>query len=251
MSRAARLLDLLQALRNRSTPVSGQDLAAELGISIRTLYRDIATLQGRGADIQGEPGTGYVLRPGFTLPPLMFSADEIEALVLGSRWVAARSSDSRLSSSAEQALSKITSVLPADLRDRVEATNLLVPQSTNADSIDAAEIRLAIRDERKITIGYRSLEEVVSSRTIWPFLIGFSRRPVSSPAGASCGRIIAISASTGLKPSNASPSAIPNAGPSCCGNGGPFTRPSEADRHCRKLTVAAPKVTSIKRRRSL
>lgn len=173
MSRAARLLDLLQALRNRSTPVSGQDLAAELGISIRTLYRDIATLQGQGADIQGEPGLGYVLRPGFTLPPLMFSADEIEALVLGSRWVAARSSDSRLSSSAQQALSKITSVLPADLRDRVEATTLLVPQSANADSIDAAEIRLAIRDERKITIGYRSLGEAVSRRTIWPFLIGF------------------------------------------------------------------------------
>ena len=173
MSRAARLLDLLQALRNRSTPVSGQDLARELGISIRTLYRDIATLQGQGADIQGEPGLGYVLRPGFTLPPLMFSADEIEALVLGSRWVAARSSDSRLSSSARQALSKITSVLPADLRDRVEATNLLVPQSANADSIDAAEIRLAIRDERKITIGYRSLDNVVSKRTIWPFLIGF------------------------------------------------------------------------------
>ncbi|HWU17925.1 MAG TPA: YafY family protein [Devosia sp.] len=173
MSRAARLLDLLQALRNRSTPVSGQDLARELGISIRTLYRDIATLQGQGADIQGEPGLGYVLRPGFTLPPLMFSADEIEALVLGSRWVAARSSDSRLSSSAQQALSKITSVLPADLRDRVEATNLLVPQSANADSIDAAEIRLAIRDERKITIGYRSLDNVVSKRTIWPFLIGF------------------------------------------------------------------------------
>ena len=173
MSRAARLLDLLQALRNRSTPVSGQDLARELGISIRTLYRDIATLQGQGADIQGEPGLGYVLRPGFTLPPLMFSADEIEALVLGSRWVAARSSDSRLSSSARQALSKITSVLPADLRDRVEATNLLVPQSANADSIDAAEIRLAIRDERKTTIGYRSLDNVVSKRTIWPFLIGF------------------------------------------------------------------------------
>lgn len=173
MSRAARLLDLLQALRNRSTPVSGQDLARELGISIRTLYRDIATLQGQGADIQGEPGLGYVLRPGFTLPPLMFSADEIEALVLGSRWVAARSSDSRLSSSARQALSKITSVLPADLRDRVEATNLLVPQRANADSIDAAEIRLAIRDEHKIMIGYRSLDNVVSNRTIWPFLIGF------------------------------------------------------------------------------
>ena len=62
-------------------------LAAELGISMRTFYRDIATLQAQGADIQGEAGVGYVLRPGFTLPPLMFSTEELEALVLGSRWV--------------------------------------------------------------------------------------------------------------------------------------------------------------------
>lgn len=173
MSRAARLLDLLQALRNRTVPVSGQHLAQELGISIRTLYRDIATLQAQGADIQGEPGLGYVLRPGFTLPPLMFSADEIEALVLGSRWVAARSADDRLSASAQQALSKITAVLPVELRDRVEATNLLVPRRDVTDQIDAAEIRLAIRGERKLRIRYRSLGEEVSTRTIWPFLIGF------------------------------------------------------------------------------
>src|SRR5690349_14935490 len=129
MSRTARLLDLLQLLRNRSTPVTGPDLASELGISIRTLYHDIATLQAQGADVVGEPGLGYVLRPGFTLPPLMFSADEIEAIVLGSRWVAARSDDSRLSQSAKQALSKITAVLPDDLRERAEATNLLVARS--------------------------------------------------------------------------------------------------------------------------
>lgn len=90
MSRAARLLDLLELLRSRKTPISGLDLADAMGISIRSLYRDIATLQAQGADIRGEPGIGYVLRPGFTLPPLMFSADEIEALVLGSRWVARR-----------------------------------------------------------------------------------------------------------------------------------------------------------------
>ena len=90
MSRASRLLDLLQLLRRHRAPVTGPALAQELGISIRTLYRDIATLQAQGADIQGEPGLGYVLRPGFTLPPLMFSADEIEALVIGSRWVAVR-----------------------------------------------------------------------------------------------------------------------------------------------------------------
>ena len=74
MSRTERLLDLLQLLRGRRTPVTGPDLARELGVSLRTLYRDIATLQGQGADIEGEPGLGYVMRPGFTLPPLMFSS---------------------------------------------------------------------------------------------------------------------------------------------------------------------------------
>ncbi|MCS6762575.1 MAG: HTH domain-containing protein [Candidatus Devosia symbiotica] len=74
-------------LCNRSIPLSGPALASELGISIRTLYRNIVTLQTQGADVVGEPSLGYVLRPGFTLSPLMFSADEIEAIVLGSRWV--------------------------------------------------------------------------------------------------------------------------------------------------------------------
>ena len=102
MSRTERLLDLIQLLRRHRAPVAGPTLASELGVSIRPLYRDIATLQAQGADIEGEPGLGYVLRPGFTLPPLMFSADEIEALVLGSRWVARRSEDARLGESFSQ-----------------------------------------------------------------------------------------------------------------------------------------------------
>ncbi|WP_336509907.1 helix-turn-helix transcriptional regulator, partial [Agrobacterium tumefaciens] len=85
MSRSQRLLDLLQILRSHRMPVSGTALAAQTGVSLRTLYRDIATLQAQGADIEGEAGVGYVLRPGFLLPPLMFSQQEIEALVLGSR----------------------------------------------------------------------------------------------------------------------------------------------------------------------
>ena len=174
MSRTSRLLDLLQLLRNRSVPVTGPDLASELGISIRTLYRDIATLQAQGADIVGEPGLGYVLRPGFTLPPLMFSADEIEAIVLGSRWVAARADDVRLSQSARQALSKITAVLPAELRERAEATNLLVARGGLAPaSVDAGIIRLAIRNERKLVMAYRGPDGSETERTIWPFLIGF------------------------------------------------------------------------------
>lgn len=174
MSRTARLLDLLQLLRNRSTPITGPALAQELGISIRSLYRDIATLQAQGADVVGEPGLGYVLRPGFTLPPLMFSADEIEAIVLGSRWVAARADDGRLSQSARQALSKITAVLPAELRERAEATNLLVARmGLTPASIDAGVIRLAIRNERKLVITYRGPDDSETERTIWPFLIGF------------------------------------------------------------------------------
>ena len=78
MSRAERLLDLIQILRRHRQPVSGRTLADELGISLRTLYRDIATLQAQGASIDGEPGLGYILRPGFMLPPLMFAEEEIE-----------------------------------------------------------------------------------------------------------------------------------------------------------------------------
>ncbi|WP_449395869.1 helix-turn-helix transcriptional regulator [Devosia riboflavina] len=174
MSRAARLLDLLQLLRNRHQPVTGPDLARELGVSIRTLYRDIATLQAQGADIQGEPGLGYVLRPGFTLPPLMFSADEIEAIVLGSRWVATRADDDRLSASARQAMSKILAVLPVELRDRAEATNLLVARiGLEPAQVDAGQIRLAIRNERKLVIRYDDLSGAATERTIWPFMIGF------------------------------------------------------------------------------
>src|SRR5215813_14184768 len=93
MARAERLLELIQVLRRHRHPVSGQALADELGVSLRTLYRDIQTLIGQGAAIDGEAGVGYVLRPGFVLPPLMFSDEEIEALVLGLRFVTQRTDE--------------------------------------------------------------------------------------------------------------------------------------------------------------
>jgi predicted DNA-binding transcriptional regulator YafY len=177
MSRASRLLDLLQLLRRHRAPVTGPAQARKLGISIRTLYRDIATLQGQGADIRGEPGLGYVLRPGFTLPPLMFSADEIEALVLGSRWVAVRG-DARLAAAADNAVAKIRAVLPDPLRESVDEATLTVPSVTFAEpaTVDVSAIRAAIREEHKLTISYRDNEGVDTRRTIWPFLIGFFDR---------------------------------------------------------------------------
>src|SRR6187397_1854531 len=90
MARSERLLELIQALRRHRRPVSGQALADELGVSLRTIYRDVQTLVGQCAPIDGEAGLGFLLRPGFVVPQLMFSDEELEALVLGLRWVAQR-----------------------------------------------------------------------------------------------------------------------------------------------------------------
>lgn len=174
MSRTQRLLDLIQILRRHRYPVTGAILAAELGISLRTLYRDIGTLQEQGAHIDGEPGLGYILRPGFMLPPLMFSEEEIEALVLGSRWVANRG-DARLSSAARNALAKIAAVIPSDLRDALDASTLLVGpgEPIPAGDLELPVIRRAIRSERKLDITYRDLKGAESTRTVWPFALGF------------------------------------------------------------------------------
>lgn len=177
MSRAERLLDLIQILRRHRQPVAGGALAKELGVSLRTLYRDIAALQAQGASIEGEPGLGYILRPGFMLPPLMFSEDEIEALVLGSRWVAANG-DARLGEAGNNALAKIAAVLPADLRETLDANALFVPKGEHAAAGDTeiAAIRQAIRTERKLAITYRAPDREETRRTIWPFAVGYFDR---------------------------------------------------------------------------
>ena len=174
MSRTERLFDLIQTLRNHRFPVPGKQLAEELGISIRTLYRDIATLQGQGANIEGEPGLGYVLRPGFMLPPLMFTEEEIEALVLGSRWVSERA-DPQLSKAAKGALSKIASVLPRDLRTTLDTTSPIVgcAEQTDIEAIDLAQIRRAIRVEHRTRIRYVDLKGNASDRVIWPIALGY------------------------------------------------------------------------------
>lgn len=177
MSRAERLLSLIQLLRQYRHPVSGDKLAQALDISVRTLYRDVASLQAQGARIEGEPGLGYVLRPGFTLPPLMFSDEEIEALVLGSRWVADRA-DSRLADAARQALHKIAAVLPADLRHDLDSSALLIGPGEQVHSPDAdlALMRLAIRSEKKLRFQYQDQKGAATQRTVWPFALAFFDR---------------------------------------------------------------------------
>ena len=174
MSRAERLLDLVQILRGYRMPVAGSLLADRLGISLRTLYRDIASLQAQGADIEGEPGLGYVLKPGFMLPPLMFTEDELEALVLGARWVATRG-DRRLGEAAARTLDKIGAVLPDDLARTLGDSGLIVvpgPPIIGGD-IDLDPVRVAIRKEWALDIDYRDAAGAATRRRIWPFGIAF------------------------------------------------------------------------------
>jgi len=175
-SRSERLLALLQALRRHRRPVTAQQLATELSVSVRTIYRDIETLVAQGASISGEAGVGFVMRPGFLLPPLMFSDEEIEALILGSRWVA-QLPDAPLAREAADAVAKIMAVLPDRLRHRVEDAGLFaVPRAAARDRIDASIIREAIRDERKLRIAYLSDDDKETARVIWPIAIAFFER---------------------------------------------------------------------------
>jgi predicted DNA-binding transcriptional regulator YafY len=174
MSRSSRLLDLVQALRRHRRPVTAATLADELGVSIRTIYRDIVTLTAQGAPVEGEAGIGYVLRPGFVLPPLMLSDEEIEALVLGLRFVAQRG-DPALKRAAIDAAAKIVDVLPDDLRAAAAGIGLLAgPAADQAESpVDLALIRRAIRSECKLRLGYTDRQGRASERVVWPFALGF------------------------------------------------------------------------------
>ncbi len=172
MSRAARLLDLVQALRRRRHPVPAADLAAEIGVSLRTVYRDVATLVAQGAPIEGEAGLGYILRPGFFLPPLMFNEDEVDAIILGLRLVAQRD-DADLLRAADDALAKITAVLPRDAADAAAASGLLAGPRSPRETSALTLIRRAIHGEEKLALRYTDKSGRATQRVVWPIAIGF------------------------------------------------------------------------------
>lgn len=174
-TRAQRLLRLLDRLHGRRTPVSGAALADDLAVSLRTVYRDIAALREQGADIAGDPGVGYLMRPGFLLPPLMFDQDELEALVLGARWVQGLA-DPELAKAAEAALTRITATLPSPLRLAVDTSGLFVVRP-RPGSIPAepwlGTLRRAVRDEEILEMDYVDVAGQATCRRIWPFAMAF------------------------------------------------------------------------------
>jgi len=174
MSRTGRLFQLMDALRGSRRPVTAATLAEQLGVSERTIYRDMQTLAELGAPVEGSAGLGYLLRNGFFLPPLMFSVDELEALVLGARWVQ-RQGDPALATAAANALAKIATATPKDLRDDMADTSLWVPLMGDQPEHDAfvQPVREAIRRRQKMRLHYRDENGHASERMVWPFALAF------------------------------------------------------------------------------
>lgn len=174
MDKTERLFALLDALRRRRAPITAETLAEQEGVSVRTIYRDIQTLIALGAPIEGEAGLGYVLKMGFFMPPLMFSPSELEALVLGARWVQTLP-DGDLGEAARNALAKIATASSEDLRAQINDTGLWpVNLASGKEMMPVLErAREAMRNERATRIVYNDASGNESARTIWPIQLAF------------------------------------------------------------------------------
>jgi predicted DNA-binding transcriptional regulator YafY len=174
MRRSDRLFDIIQALRTVRKPMTAAALAERLEVTVRTIYRDIATLQARRVPIEGAAGLGYVLRRGFDLPPLMFTTDEIDAIAVAMRMLH-RTGDHGLQSAAESVLSKVTVALPDSLREHLAAPPFFVSASgaPRPPVADLAAIRMAIRMECKLRIAYSDEKGEQTRRVIWPIAIAY------------------------------------------------------------------------------
>lgn len=175
MRRADRLLQIVQALRRHRRPVTAQTLADELEVSRRTIYRDVLDLQASLVPIEGEAGVGYVLRPGYDLPPLMFTVEEVEAIVLGARLARDRG-DAGLARAADDVLAKVSAVLPPPLAAVLERSALLVPSRTADQAAfgpHIAALRRAVRERTRLRIGYADATGTVTNRVVWPLALLF------------------------------------------------------------------------------
>lgn len=172
MRPADRLFQIIQILRGSNYPITAKALAEELEVSVRTVYRDVADLIGQRVPIQGEAGIGYVLRDGYDMPPLMLTADEVEAAVLGAQWVAVRG-DPALKRGARDLIAKLIAVMPKDLKSVALEAAVISPPSNyqKTDAMDLTLVRTAIRGHQKLKISYRDEQDRSTTRTIWPIAI--------------------------------------------------------------------------------
>ena len=173
MRRADRLFRIVQHLRGRRLTTAAF-LGERLGVSLRTVYRDVRDLSLSGVPIEGEAGVGYRLKAGFDVPPLMFTLNEIEALAVGARMVEAWGGPV-LAESARTAMEKIVAALPADRRLAVERTRLCAPGfHVDGKAMQRLEaVRDAIGTRQVLRLGYRDVNGKASEREVWPLALYF------------------------------------------------------------------------------
>lgn len=168
MRRADRLFQIVQGLRHDRV-VTARQLAAQLEVSERTIYRDIQDLSLSGVPIAGEAGRGYRLMKGFHLSPLMFNEEELAALLLGARMVQTWT-DKSLARAAHQAMAKIEHVIPDHLKPELEKQEIMVPafpvSLTVSDELEI--LRAALKQQRKVHFDYQREDKENSSRIVHP-----------------------------------------------------------------------------------
>jgi len=169
MRKAERLFQLITLLRGRRLAITANRLAEILEVSDRTIYRDIQALIVSGVPIDGEAGVGYLLDRKFDLPPLMFTSEELLALLVGSKMVQSWA-DNSLASGASTAVDKITAILPDRLKKQSEHSHFVIPNYfRNERKVELShEVREAITNEKRLFIGYSDAKEKVTQRTIEP-----------------------------------------------------------------------------------
>ncbi len=169
MPRSSRLFEIIQILRAAEGPVTAADLSDQLEVSVRTIYRDIAALQGMRTPIEGEAGMGYLMRKGYDLPPLNFDTDEIEALRVALAMLA-RTGDSALQRAAQRVCGKIDALHgPADW---LEIVPWGAPSDDSApDCVSKAMLRGAIREESKLELLYRDEKNNETRRVVRPLAL--------------------------------------------------------------------------------
>ncbi|KAB0679247.1 helix-turn-helix transcriptional regulator [Aureimonas leprariae] len=172
MRKASRLFEIVQTLRLARRPVTAARIAAALEVSQRSVYRDIAALQAMRVPIEGGRGIGYVLRPGFTLPPLMFTIEETEAVVLALSLLR-RTGDEELRAAASQVAAKVAAAMPAPLARAIDgrAIHAWGEVAASPAGVDLATVRRAVRDERKLKLSYRDEAGRETERTIRPIAL--------------------------------------------------------------------------------
>lgn len=168
MRRADRLFQLLQLIRGRRLSTAAW-LAQRMEVSMRTVYRDVAALQAQGVPIEGEAGVGYRVARDYSLPPLMFTAEQAQALVASVR-IAGSRLDPALATQAEEALSKILSVLPLDSRVAADRLPLHAPARPHDNVVlnRLGQLRLAIESRQYVHIDYADVNGQASQRQLRP-----------------------------------------------------------------------------------